>query len=115
MVGGRRGHADVSRAVRIRFDLHLIALGAHWPATRLRRRRGGRHCGRRFHRRAATAATVTVGIGRLRLADGEPLGLLGVSYIAELVPGWWLDPAIYGAFSGDRGGLFTWGVEGQRR
>ena len=51
----------------------------------------------------------------MRLADGEALGLLGVSYIAELAPGWWLGPAIYGACSGDRGGLFTWGVEGQRR
>ncbi len=51
----------------------------------------------------------------LAVADGEAIGLLGVSYIAELAPGWWLGPAIYGACSGDRGGLFTWGVEGQRR
>ena len=58
---------------------------------------------------------VTVGVERVRLADGEAIGLLGVSYIAELAPGWWLGPAIYGAAGGDRGGLFTWGVEGQRR
>jgi hypothetical protein len=60
-------------------------------------------------------ASVTVGMERVHLAGGEALGLLGVSYIAELAPGWWLGPAIYGAGTGERGGFFTWGVEGQHR
>jgi hypothetical protein len=60
-------------------------------------------------------ASVTVGVERLRLSKAEAVGLLGVSYIAELASGWWLGPAIYGAATGNRGGLFTWGVEGQRR
>jgi hypothetical protein len=57
---------------------------------------------------------VTLGVERLRLPRDEAVGLLGVSYIAELSPGWWLGPALYGAAAGRRGGLFTWGVEAQR-
>ncbi len=63
----------------------------------------------------ALPASVTLGFESLRLAEGETLGLLGVSYVAELAPGWWLGPSFYGAAAGTRGGLFTWGVEGQRR
>ena len=57
----------------------------------------------------------TLGFERLRLQGDESLGLLGASYVAELTPGWWLGPALYGAATGRRGGLFTWGAEGQRR
>ena len=60
-------------------------------------------------------AHVTLGFESLRLPGDERLGLLGTSYLIELAPGWWLGPALYGAASGQRGGLFTWGVEGQRR
>lgn len=58
---------------------------------------------------------LTLGFESLRLPDGERMGLLGTSYLIELAPGWWLGPALYGAAAGQRGGLFTWGVEGQRR
>ena len=60
-------------------------------------------------------ARATLGIERLRLPGDESLGLLGASYVAELTPGWWLGPALYGAATGRRGGLLTWGAEDQRR
>lgn len=56
-----------------------------------------------------------LGVERLRLRGGERLGLVGASYVLELSPGWWAGPSLYGAASGQRGGLFAWGVEGQRR
>ncbi|MDL2335832.1 MAG: hypothetical protein QFC55_07370 [Chloroflexota bacterium] len=63
----------------------------------------------------ALPARVTLGFERLRLPDDEHVGLLGASYVVELAPGWWFGPALYGAATGRRGGLFTWGAEGQRR
>ena len=66
-------------------------------------------------RAQALPARVTVGFERLRLPGDERVGLLGASYVVELAPGWWLGPALYGAATGRRGGLFTWGAEGQRR
>jgi hypothetical protein len=60
-------------------------------------------------------AFATLGFERLRLPGGEPMGLLGASYVMELLPDWWFGPALYGAATGQRGGLFTWGAEGQRR
>ncbi len=63
----------------------------------------------------ALPARVTVGFERLRLPGDEPLGLLSASYVVELAPGWWVGPALYGAATGRRGGLFTWGAEGERR
>jgi hypothetical protein len=58
---------------------------------------------------------VTLGFESLRLPGDDRMGLLGTSYLIELAPGWWLGPALYGAAAGQRGGLFTWGAEGQRR
>lgn len=63
----------------------------------------------------ALPSRVTVGMERLRLPGDEAVGLLGVGYVAEMAPGWWLGPALYGAATGRRGGLFIWGVEAQRR
>ncbi|HET7864972.1 MAG TPA: hypothetical protein VFL86_11260 [Burkholderiaceae bacterium] len=60
-------------------------------------------------------ARATLGIERLRLPDDEDMGLVGAGYLLEMRPGWWLGPALYGAATGRRGGLFTWGAEGQRR
>jgi hypothetical protein len=60
-------------------------------------------------------ARVTLGLERLRLPGDEGMGLAGASYLLELADGWWLGPALYGAATGRRGGLFTWGAEGQRR
>lgn len=60
-------------------------------------------------------ARLSLGFERVKLPADEKMGLLGGSYVFELSPGWWLGPAVYGAASGRRGGLFTWGAEGQRR
>lgn len=60
-------------------------------------------------------SSALVNLERVRLPDGEHMGLLGVGYVAELQPGWWLGPSVYGAATGHRGGLFTWGAEAQRR
>ncbi|MDE1928332.1 MAG: hypothetical protein KGI36_14245, partial [Burkholderiales bacterium] len=51
----------------------------------------------------------------VRLPGREQVGLLGVDDLIELAPGWDVGPAFYGAVSGRRGGLFTWGAEAQRR
>jgi len=63
----------------------------------------------------SVAAEAGFGFERVRLPGGEGLGLANTRYVVELAPGWWLGPSLYGAASGHRGGLFTWGVEGQRR
>jgi hypothetical protein len=60
-------------------------------------------------------ARMTLGLEHVRLPGNEGMGLLGAGYLLELAPGWWLGPALYGAATGRRGGLFTWGAEGQRR
>lgn len=62
----------------------------------------------------AIPSSVIVSFERLQFPGDEPAGVLGSSYVLELAPGWWLGPALYGAASGRRGGLFTWGAEGQR-
>ncbi|MDE1950713.1 MAG: hypothetical protein KGI35_19010, partial [Burkholderiales bacterium] len=46
---------------------------------------------------------------------GEHVGLFGANYLFEMAPGWAAGPALYGAVTGQRGGLFTWGAEVQRR
>ncbi len=60
-------------------------------------------------------AQVALGFERVRLPDREVMGLLNASYLLELAPGSWVGPALYGAATGQRGGLFTWGVEAQQR
>lgn len=64
---------------------------------------------------AETAASAVVTYERVRLPGDEGMGLASLSYLVEPAPGWWLGPALYGAAHGQRGGLFTWGLEGQRR
>lgn len=58
---------------------------------------------------------MTLGLEHVRLPGNEGMGLLGAGYLLELAPGWWFGPALYGTATGRRGGLFTWGAEGQRR
>ena len=47
----------------------------------------------------------------LRLPGDEPLGLVGLSSTANF-GSFYLGPGLYGAARGDRGGLFTFGLEG---
>ncbi|MEO8297727.1 MAG: hypothetical protein ABI574_07950, partial [Burkholderiales bacterium] len=60
-----------------------------------------------------TPTVMTLGLERLRLPGGERMGLLGAQYLFEPTPGLRFGPAAYGAASGQRGGLFTWGGEVQ--
>ena len=59
--------------------------------------------------------SITLGVETLRLPGGERLGLASSSLLFEVGPSWWLGPAVFGAATGRRGGLFVGGVEGQRR
>jgi hypothetical protein len=58
---------------------------------------------------------ITLGVERVRLPGDEAMGLVGASVLLEAAPGLWVGPALYGAASGHRGGLFTWGAELQYR
>lgn len=60
-------------------------------------------------------ARVSFGYERVALPGGERMGLASLSETVEVDPGWWVGGAVYGAASGQRGGLFTWGAEVQRR
>jgi len=62
-------------------------------------------------------STIDVGLGyeQLRLPADERMGLLGASVLFPLGGQWWAGPAVYGAASGQRGGLFVGGGELQRR
>jgi hypothetical protein len=56
-------------------------------------------------------ADLRLGYETVKLPGDEHMGLVGTSYLAELTPGLCVGPAVYGAVSGQRGGLFTVGAE----
>src|SRR5262245_17777200 len=62
-------------------------------------------------------STIDVGIGyeQLKLPGDEKMGLLGGTVLFPLGSQWWAGPAVYGAASGQRGGLFVGGAELQYR
>jgi hypothetical protein len=62
-------------------------------------------------------STIDVGIGyeQLKLPAEEKMGLMSASVLFPLGGQWWAGPAVYGAASGQRGGLFVGGAELQRR
>lgn len=62
-------------------------------------------------------STIDVGIGyeQLKLPADEKMGLMSASVLFPLGSLWWAGPAVYGAASGQRGGLFVGGGELQRR
>lgn len=64
---------------------------------------------------ATLPISVTLSGERLALPGGERMGLLGGSLLFEVSPGWWAGPAVYGAATGERAGLFVGGFELQRR
>jgi hypothetical protein len=75
--------------------------------------------------RGAVAAEPTLGHARpaalvltfedIGVRRDERLGLLGASYLIDVGHRLWVGPALYGAATGQRGGLFTWGAEAQYR
>ena len=64
---------------------------------------------------ASLPITTSLGFETLRLAQGEHLGLVGSSLLFDIGSDWAVGPAVYGAASGRRGGLFVGGIELQRR
>ena len=52
---------------------------------------------------------------RIRLPQGERVGLVGGSLLFDIGADWGIGPAVYAAARGARGGLFIGGVELQRR
>ena len=58
---------------------------------------------------------LTLGFETVHLPDAERMGLAGGSLLFDIGGGWHLGPAVVGAASGQRGGLFVGGVEVQHR
>jgi hypothetical protein len=56
-------------------------------------------------------AHIRLGIEKLKLPGDENMGLVGSSYLIDIGHGFSGGPAVYGAISGQRGGLFTVGGE----
>ncbi|WP_418317494.1 hypothetical protein [Piscinibacter sakaiensis] len=52
-----------------------------------------------------------IGIEQLKLPDGEQIGLVGASALVGVGNGWFAGPIVFGAASGQRGGLFVIGGE----
>lgn len=51
------------------------------------------------------------GFERTKLSTSETMGMLGTTYLIEVIPGLHFGPAAYGALTGQRGGFFTGGAE----
>jgi hypothetical protein len=64
---------------------------------------------------SAVPLAYQAGYERVRLAEGESTGLASGKVLFELMPDWWVGPALFGAMTGQRGGLFALGGELQRR
>ncbi|MGY0197336.1 hypothetical protein ACWA7J_19910 [Leptothrix sp. BB-4] len=67
---------------------------------------------------AAAAAEIptrsSLGFERVTLPGGEGMGLLSGALLFETADGLWAGPAVHGAASGRRGGLFVGGVQVER-
>ena len=55
-----------------------------------------------------------VGFERITLPGDERMGLVGGSVLFPIAERWWAGPAVYGAATGQRGGLFVGGAELRR-
>lgn len=56
-----------------------------------------------------------LGFERIKLPQGERLGLVGTSVLFQVGDSFGVGPAVYGAATGERGGFFVGGVEAQYR
>jgi hypothetical protein len=56
-------------------------------------------------------AQVRIGFEKVSLPRDEKMGLVGTTYLVDLGHGLSFGPAVYGAITGRRGGLFTVGAE----
>ena len=57
------------------------------------------------------SAQIKLGVESIKLPAGPSMGMVGVTYLVEAMPGLYLGPAAYGAVSGNQGGFFTVGGE----
>lgn len=64
---------------------------------------------------SALPISTTLGAENVHLPGHERMGLVGGSVLFGVADDWWLGPAVYGAATGERGGLFVGGIELQRR
>jgi hypothetical protein len=55
-----------------------------------------------------------LGFERITLPGDERMGLVGGSVLFPIAERWWAGPAVYGAATGERGGLFVGGAELRR-
>lgn len=62
-----------------------------------------------------TPLRAELGFERVGLPGGESMGLAGATVAFKLGEHWWAGPAVYGAASGQRGGLFVLGAQLQRQ
>jgi hypothetical protein len=60
-------------------------------------------------------ASGMLGFETVHLPGGESMGLVGGSLLFDVGDNWGVGPAVYGAATGGRGGLFVGGLEVQRR
>lgn len=63
---------------------------------------------------ASIPLVIGLGAENVRLPGDERMGLVGGSLLFGIGDDWWLGPAVYGAATGERGGLFVGGVQVQR-
>lgn len=63
----------------------------------------------------AIPTSTLLGFESVRMPQGARLGLVGTTVLFEVDEAWGVGPAIYGAATGERGGLFVGGVEVQHR
>lgn len=58
---------------------------------------------------------VRLGLEKVKLPGGESVGLVGASYLLDIGHGFAAGPAVHGAITGRRGGLFVLGAEASWR
>jgi hypothetical protein len=65
--------------------------------------------------KASVPTSGMLGFERLRLPDGEHLGLTSGTLLFDVGSDWAVGPSVYAGTTGHRGGLFVGGIEVQRR
>ncbi len=63
----------------------------------------------------AIPTSTMLGFERIKLPQGERLGLVGTSVLFEATDSLGVGPVVYGAATGERGGFFVGGIEAQHR
>src|SRR5690349_18242308 len=102
----RGGSSRLGSRMKKARSRHWHALGSRWLSAALLAP-GAATCAEALQ----TPAEAQFGVERIELPGHERLGLVGASYLLQPLPGLHVGPALYGAASGRRGGLFVIGAE----